>query len=344
MRSRCSVPILLHLMARIFSGVQPTAEAPHIGNYIGAFRQWVDLQDRDESFICIVDLHSMTLPWDPAELANRTRMLAATLLACGIDPKKSVLFVQSAVKEHTELTWLLTCVGRMGELSRMTQFKEKSRGKESGSVGAGLFMYPILMAADVLAYKADLVPVGDDQRQHLELMRDLAERFNRLFGDTFPLPDAFISEEGARIKSLDDPTAKMSKSSERPTGNLWMMDPPEVIREKIKRAVTDSGRDIAYGPEKPAISNLLDIYAAVTGKAPKEIAQGYEGKGYADFKTDLAEAIVSFLAPFQERYGQLMGDVSGVDATLAEGAEKAREVAASTLAEVRERVGLRFSQ
>lgn len=328
-------------MSRIFSGIQPTAEAPHLGNYIGAFKQWVDLQTQHESFICLVDLHSITLPWDPDELADRTRRLAASLVATGIDPERTVLFRQSDVREHTELAWILTCISRMGELSRMTQFKEKSKGEEGGSVSAGLFMYPVLQAADVLAYKADLVPVGDDQRQHLELMRDLAERFNRLFGATFPVPEAYIPEQGARIMSLDDTTAKMSKSSDRPTGNLWMMDPPDVVRDKIKRAVTDSGREIKYGPDKPAISNLLDIFANVSSMSPEQLVSQYEGKGYAEFKSGLADAVISFLEPFQRRFKELMEDPGELASLIAGGADKARIVADKTLQEVRERIGLR---
>jgi tryptophanyl-tRNA synthetase len=336
-----SLALYPRCMSRIFSGVQPTAEAPHLGNYIGAFKQWVDLQTKHESFICLVDLHAITLPWHPEELADRTRKLAATLLACGIDPERTVLFRQSDVAEHTELAWILTCISRMGELNRMTQFKDKSKGVEGGSAGAGLFMYPVLMAADVLAYKADLVPVGDDQRQHLELMRDLAERFNRLFGETFPVPESFIPEQGARVMSLDDTSAKMSKSSDRPTGSVWMMDPPEVVREKIKRAVTDSGREIKYGPDKPAISNLLDIFAVVSSRSPEELAGEYEGKGYAEFKSGLADAVISFLQPFQQRFQELMDDPGELASLIAGGAEKARIVADKTLQEVRERIGLR---
>lgn len=328
-------------MSRVFSGVQPTAEAPHIGNYIGAFRQWVDLQEDHESFICIVDLHSMTLPWDPKSLSQNTRQLAATLVAAGIDPERSVVFVQSDVPEHTELSWILTCVARMGELSRMTQFKDKSSKAGTAGVGAGLFMYPVLMAADVLAYRADLVPVGDDQRQHLELMRNIAERFNRDFGETFPVPEALIPARGARIMSLDDPSQKMSKSSERETSNIWMIDPPEVVRSKIGRAVTDSGRDIRYGPDKPAISNLLDIYSVVTSRPVDEIADEYQGKGYAEFKAGLSEAVIAFLEPFQKKFNELVRDAEAIDSMLDKGAARAREDAAQTLRLVRERVGLR---
>jgi tryptophanyl-tRNA synthetase len=329
-------------MARIFSGVQPTGrDGPHIGNYLGAFGQWVALQDQHESFLCVVDLHSMTLPWNPQDLRSGSRSVAASLIACGIDPERSVLFLQSDVSEHTELAWILTCLARMGELSRMTQFKEKSRGKEAGAVEAGLFAYPLLMAADVLAYRADLVPVGDDQRQHLELMRDLAERFNRSFGETFPVPEAFIPERGARIMSLDDPGEKMSKSSDRPTGQVWLLDSPETVRTKIGRAVTDSGREIHHTPDKPAISNLLEIFSGVTGKRLDELEQSYEGSGYSEFKNDLAEAMIDFLRPFQERYREVASDEAGVDKVLDLGAERARAEAVQTLALVRERVGLR---
>lgn len=329
-------------MARVFSGVQPTGEGPHIGNYIGAFRRWVELQEtQDECFYCVVDLHAMTLPWDPAALAEGVRRTAATLIATGIDPERSVLFVQSDVSEHTELTWVLTCLARMGELERMTQFKEKGRGKESASVGAGIFSYPVLMAADVLAYRAQRVPVGDDQRQHLELMRDLAVRFNSRFGETFPVPDALIGRQGARIMSLDDPTQKMSKSSERPAGTLSMLDSPGAVRKKIARAVTDSGRDVRYGPDTPAVSNLLDIYSGVTGRSVTELLVDLEGKGYAQLKGALADAVLAVLAPFQERYHELIRDPAQLDELLDRGAKRAQAVASDTLREVRERIGLR---
>lgn len=331
-------------MARVFSGVQPTGEGPHIGNYIGAFRRWVELQEtQDECFYCVVDLHAMTLPWDPAALAEGVRRTAATLIATGIDPERSVLFVQSDVSEHTELTWVLTCLARMGELERMTQFKEKGRGKESASVGAGIFSYPVLMAADVLAYRAQRVPVGDDQRQHLELMRDLAVRFNSRFGETFPVPDALIGRQGARIMSLDDPTQKMSKSSERPAGTLSMLDSPGAVRKKIARAVTDSGRDVRYGPDTPAVSNLLDIYSGVTGRSVTELLVDLEGKGYAQLKGALADAVLAVLAPFQERYHELIRDPAQLDELLDRGAKRAQAVASDTLRDVRERIGLRVT-
>lgn len=329
-------------MGRIFSGVQPTGkDGPHIGNYVGAFKQWVALQEEHESYLCIVDLHSMTMPWNPDDLLTGSRKVAAMLLACGIDPDRSILFMQSDVREHTELAWILACLARMGELSRMTQFKEKSRGIQAGSVGVGLLFYPVLMAADVLAYKADLVPVGDDQRQHLELMRDLAQRFNRDFGETFPVPEAYIPKEGARIRSLDDPSEKMSKSSDRPTGQLWLLDPPAVVRSKIGRAVTDSGNQILHAPDKPALSNLLEIYAGVTGRAISQIEDEFKGGGYAKFKSDLADAVVYLLEPLQRRFSEISEDPEWLDKVLDQGADRAREVAQGTLGLVRERVGLR---
>lgn len=299
------------------------------------------LQKGHEAFFCVVDLHSMTVPWEPAALSQRTRQTAASLLACGIDPERSTLFVQSEVPEHTELAWIFLCLSRMGELSRMTQFKDKSAGEKSVAIGTGLFVYPVLMAADVLAYRGELVPVGDDQRQHLELMRDLAERFNKTFGYTFPVPEPVIAGEGSRIMSLDDPSRKMDKSSDRPNNLIWMNDTADTVRRKISRAVTDSGREIIYGPEKPAISNLLEIFAAVTGRDVAGIQQDYDGKGYADFKAGLAEAVISFLEPFQERYGEILADKPTLDKILDEGATRAREVSSETLAAVRERIGVR---
>lgn len=328
-------------MGRIFSGVQPTGEGPHIGNYIGAFRHWVSLQEHHESFICVVDLHAITVPWEARELEGRTRKTAASLLACGVDPRQTTLFVQSDVGYHTELAWILTCISRMGELGRMTQFKDKSKGTKPGSVGAGLFMYPVLMAADVLAYRADLVPVGDDQRQHLELMRDLSERFNRLFGETFPLPEALISPQGARIMALDDPSQKMSKSDFRPSSNIWMLDPPDEVRAKIGRAVTDSGRDVSYGEDKPAISNLLDVFSVVAGRPPSEIADQYAESGYARLKADLADAVIAFLEPFQRTYRGYFEDSAELDRLLDAGAEKARVFAQETMKIVRDRIGVR---
>lgn len=330
-------------MARVFSGVQPTADAPHLGNYIGAFRQWVALQEQHECIFCVVDLHSLTMPWDPKLLSKRSRSAAASLIASGIDPERSVLFLQSEVVEHTELAWILTCVSRMGELSRMTQFKDKTRNTEGESIGTGIYMYPVLMAADVLVYRGELVPVGDDQRQHLELMRDIADRFNRTFGETFPVPDPYIPADGARIMGLDDPSYKMTKSSDRPNNLIWMNDPPEVVRKKIMRAVTDSGREVIASPDKPAVTNLLTIYAAVTERTVADIEQEYTGKGYGDFKKGLAEAVIDFLGPFRARYLEILDDPGQLDKILDAGAAQAREMAQETMHVVRDRVGLRRS-
>jgi tryptophanyl-tRNA synthetase len=328
-------------MARVFSGVQPTADVPHLGNYIGAFRQWVELQDIHECLYCVVDLHSLTVPWDSSLLARRSRQTAASLIAAGIDTERAVLFMQSEVPEHTELAWYLTCVSRMGELGRMTQFKEKSKGQDAGAIGTGLFVYPVLMAADVLAYRASLVPVGDDQRQHLELMRNIAERFNRQVGETFPLPEPLIPTRGARIMALDDPSRKMDKSSGRSNNLIWMNDPPEVVRSKISKAVTDSGRDVRYGPGKPAISNLLVIFSAVSGREVDDVAAEFENQGYARFKEALAQAINDFLDPFRTRYEEVLQDLTQLDKILDAGAEKAKDAAEQTIRLVRERVGLR---
>jgi len=327
-------------MARIFSGIKPTADIPHLGNYIGALRNWASLQGQHETIYCVVDLHSLTVPWEPKELGRRTRAAAASLIASGIDPLTSTLFVQSDVREHSELAWTLTCLARMGELGRMTQYKDKARNQEQSSVGAGLFNYPVLMAADILAHKADLVPIGDDQVQHLELARDLADRFNRLLGETFPLPQPFVSEQGSRVMSLDDPLKKMDKSAERPHSVIWMNDSPDAVRSKISRAVTDSGRDIVYGPDKPAISNLLDMFCLLSDRKVTDIEDEFQGKGYADFKSALTEVVIAFLQPFQQRFDALMADEKGLEKVLVEGAEKARAVAAETLSEVRKKVGL----
>lgn len=328
-------------MAKVFSGVQPTAEVPHLGNYIGAFRQWVTLQDEHDCLFCVVDLHGLTLPWDPKVLAMRSRQTAASLIAAGIDPKRSTLFLQSEVPEHTELSWILTCVSRMGELNRMTQFKDKSKNLINDSIGTGLFLYPVLMAADVLTYRGELVPVGDDQRQHLELMRNIAERFNRDFGQTFPVPDPYIPAEGARIMALDDPSSKMTKSTDRPNNLIWMNDSPEVVKKKIGRAVTDSGAEVRCAEDKPALTNLLTIYSAVSGASIAELEAEYEGKGYGQFKAGLTEALTSFLEPFRRRYLEILEDPEELDRILDSGAAAAREMAQETMAIVRERVGLR---
>jgi tryptophanyl-tRNA synthetase len=324
------------MQKRIFSGAQPTGNL-HIGNYLGALRNWVDLQHDYESFFCVVDLHAVTVPQDPKQLAAKTREVARVYLAAGIDPTVSTIFVQSDVKEHAELAWILNCVVRISELERMTQFKDKAK-KQRENVLVGLLTYPALMAADILLYHTDLVPVGQDQRQHLELTRDIAERFNRDFGETFRVPDAFIPKVGAKIQALDDASKKMSKSDENVNGSITLMDDADTIRRKFKRAVTDSGSEIRFDESRPAITNLLSIYQLLTGKTPEEIEAHFEGKGYAQLKGDLAEATVEFLRPFQER-------VRGIDdeelrRILSEGAEKARAIAGETMRQVKERMGI----
>jgi tryptophanyl-tRNA synthetase len=325
-------------MPRVLSGIQPTGEV-HIGNYIGAIKHWVADQHVNDSLFCLVDLHAITLPHDPETLRAKTLDLGAILLAAGIDPGVATLFVQSHVPEHAELAWVLNCYTTYGELGRMTQFKEKS-AKAKEFVSAGLFDYPVLQAADILLYHADLVPVGEDQRQHIELTRNVAARFNQRFGETFDLPEPSIPPMGARIMDLQNPTAKMSKSSDSPSGTLRVTDPPDVIAKKIKSAVTDSGRDVVAGEDKPAISNLLTIYSAITGRPIGEIEGDYAGRGYGEFKEGLAEALIAFLQPFQERYGDLVANPEDVARTLARGAEKAQSIASKTLATAYDRVGL----
>jgi len=323
---------------RIFSGIQPTGEA-HLGNYIGAIRRWVDLQHEYESFFCLVDLHALTLPWDPKRLSDDTVTFGAMLIACGIDPDRSVLFRQSQVGQHTELTWILTCVSRMGELRRMVQFKEKSKG-ETESVGVGLFTYPVLQAADVLLYGAEGVPVGEDQRQHIELTRDLGTRFNKSFGRTFVIPEPLISSKGARIMALDDPTQKMSKSAKRPNSSISLADPPESIAKKIRSAVTDSGREVTAGEDKPALTNLLTIFSALDGTPVEELEATYREGGYAAFKQALADAVVEHLRPIRKRYEDLVGDRAELERLLDTGARRAYEIAEATMVDVRSRVGL----
>jgi tryptophanyl-tRNA synthetase len=323
---------------RVFSGIQPTG-VPHLGNYLGAIRHWVTLQDQHDAFYCVVDLHALTMPWDPSTLAGQTLELGASLLACGVDPERSVLFVQSHVAAHSELAWILTCVSRMGELRRMIQFRERSRG-EAESVGAGLFTYPILQAADVLAYRAHGVPVGEDQRQHLELMRDLAERFNTTFGETFVLPEAWIPPAGARIMALDDPTQKMSKSAGRPSSSILLSDPPDSIARKIRAAVTDSGRDVVAAEDKPAVTNLLTIFSLVAGKPLEELEERFAGSGYGDFKKALAEQLIEFLTPLRSHLQDLMDDPAEIARVLGRGAERAMEASDPVLADVRARIGL----
>ena len=324
-------------MARVFSGVQPSG-APHLGNYLGAWSRWAREQTEGH-FYCIVDLHALTLPWEPSELAERTRETAAMLVACGIDPARSILFAQSQVAEHAELSWVLTCVARMGELRRMIQFKEKSKG-EAETVGVGLFAYPVLQAADVLLYRAHGVPVGEDQRQHIELMRDLAVRFNSTFGETFVVPEAWIPPAGARIMALDDPTQKMSKSAARPAASILLSDAPDALAKKIRSAVTDSGRDVVAAPDKPALSNLLTIFSLVAGRPIAELEQAYATTGYARFKQDLADALIEALAPVRGRYEELIEDPAEMSRLLARGSARAGDIGAQTMAEVGARVGL----
>lgn len=302
-------------------------------------RNWVELQSRAESYFCIVNLHAMTLPWDAASLEEQTLRTGASLLACGVDPDRACLFVQSDVPEHAELAWVFICLARMGELRRMIQFKEKSKG-ETESVGAGLFTYPALQAADVLLYQADGVPVGEDQRQHIELMRDIGGRFNLAFGETFVLPEAFIPPAGARVMSLDDPRQKMSKSASRPGSSVLLTDPPEVVVKKIRSAVTDSGREVRAGDDKPALANLLTIYAAVTGTTVAALEERFTGRGYGDFKAAMGDDVAAALAPIRQRYEELIADPGETARLLAAGSERAGAVAGATMREVRERTGL----
>ncbi len=327
-------------MPRVLSGIQPTADSFHLGNYLGAVRQWVALQETHDAFYCVVDLHAITVPHDPALLAQRTRIAAAQLLASGLDPDKCTLFVQSHVPEHTELEWVLGCLTGFGEASRMTQFKDKS-GKVGTETSVGLFTYPVLQAADILLYQADQVPVGEDQRQHLELSRTLAQRFNHRFGQTFVSPQPYILTEVAKIYDLQDPTAKMSKSSSSPQGIIDVLDDPAVIRRKISRAVTDPGSEIRADEErKPGLTNLLRIYSALSGEPVPELEARYAGAGYGAYKKDLAEVVVATFSPVRERTHAILADLPALDRVLAHGAANARKVAAATMTAVRDRIGL----
>jgi tryptophanyl-tRNA synthetase len=323
-------------MKRIFSGAQPTGNV-HLGNYLGALRNWVALQHEYESFFCIVNLHAITVPQDAKLLAEKTRELARIYLALGIDPDISTIFVQSDVSEHAELTWILNCIGRMSELERMTQFKDKAR-KQSENVTVGLFDYPVLMAADILLYHTDLVPVGEDQKQHLELTRDLAIRFNRDYGDTFRVPEPYIPKLGARIMSLSDPAKKMSKSDDDPHGCVMLLDDPDAVSRKFKRAVTDSGTEIRFDDSRPAITNLLTIYQLLTGQKPAAIESHFSGKGYAQLKQDLADVTVEFLQPFQERVRGISDEE--LNRILRQGREKAQQIAGATLKKVKAGMGI----
>jgi tryptophanyl-tRNA synthetase len=324
---------------RVFSGIQPSGTS-HLGTYLGALKNWVAVQEQYESYFCIVDLHALTLPQDPKVLRSNVREMAAIFIAVGLDPERAVIFRQSRVSGHAELAWLLNCIARVGELSRMTQFKDKSQRGGAESASVGLYDYPVLQAADILLYNANLVPVGEDQRQHLELTRTLARRFNGLYGDTFVVPEPMILETGARVMALDEPTSKMSKSAPTPVGYIALLDEPDVIRRKIRRAKTDSGSEVVASPDKPAITNLLNIYAGLTGRTVPEIEEQYRGKGYGDFKKDLAEVVVESLTPIRERTLELLDDPRELDGILEDGAEKAHEVASSTLHDAWARLGL----
>jgi tryptophanyl-tRNA synthetase len=323
----------------IFSGIQPTGRK-HLGNYIGAIIQYVAGQDRaDPAIYCIVDLHALTVPYDPAELRERTYDTVAILIAAGLDPDRCVLFRQGDVQEHAELTWLLSSVIPLGELNRMHQFRDKSAAQRE-LVRSGLLFYPVLMAADVLAYRAHEVPVGEDQREHLEVMRRAAERFNKRYGELLVVPEARIPEVGARIGDLQEPERKMSTTGGTEQGTVYVLDDPDTIRRKFKRAVADSGREIVRAPDKPGISNMIEIMAVARGIAPEQVEREFEGSGYGDFKAAVADAVVDWLAPVQERYDDLRADDARLEAILEAGAEKARAIAAPIVAEVREVMGV----
>ena len=326
---------------RVLSGIQPTADSFHLGNYLGALRQWVALQDSYDAFYCVVDLHAITVPQDPVLLSRRTRVAAAQLLGAGLDPDRCTLFVQSHVPEHVELAWVLGCMTGFGEASRMTQFKDKSSREGQDQASVGLFTYPILQAADILLYQADQVPVGEDQRQHLELSRTLAQRFNHRYGQTFVPPQPYILDDVAKIYDLQDPTAKMSKSSSSPQGIIDVLDEPAALRKKIARAVTDPGSEVRADPDgKPGVTNLLRIYSALSGEPVATVEAKYSGAGYGAFKKDLAELVVASFAPIRERTERILADEAGLDRLLADGAARARRVAGQTMATVRERMGL----
>jgi tryptophanyl-tRNA synthetase len=335
-------------MARVFSGIKPTGDM-HLGNFLGAVQRWVEQQPpagseaarNHDAIFCVVDLHGLTVPWVPAEFTATTRNLATMLMAAGLTLDRSLLFVQSHVRAHAELTWILNCVATYGELRRMTQFKEKADKGGQESLSVGLFDYPVLMAADILLYDTEEVPVGDDQRQHVELTRDIAQRFNHHFGDTFVIPKATYPEVGARIMDLQEPTKKMSKSEESPQGTVLFVDPPKTIEKKIKSAVTDSGTEVRHDREnKPGISNLIEIYGAATGTSIAEVERTFEGAGYGKFKTAVAEAVVEYLRPFQERYAELVADPGEVDRRIAAGADSAEAKSEEVLARALRAAGL----
>src|SRR3954471_12460191 len=323
---------------RIFSGIQPTG-AKHLGNYVGAIRRWVDDQDRGEALFCVVDLHALTVPYDPVALRESTLSTAATLMAAGLDPERCILFRQSDVHEHSELSWLISSVTAHGDLNRMTQFKDKS-AKQRELVSAGLFFYPVLMAADVLAYRAGEVPVGDDQRQHVELMRDIAIRFNERFGELLVVPEGTYPEVGARIMDLQEPTNKMSTTGGTPQGTVLVLDDEKTVTKKFKSAVTDSGSDVRRAPDKPGITNLIETMSAATGASPEAIEAEFDGGGYGAFKGAVADAVVEYLRALRERYHELRADDAEIERALAAGADKARSIASGTLVDVRSVMGV----
>lgn len=322
----------------IFSGIQPSGDLT-LGNYLGAVKNWAALQDEYQCYYCVVDLHAITVRQDPAALRKRTLDVMSILIASGIDPEANVLYMQSHVSAHAELAWLLNCFTYMGELSRMTQFKEKS-AKAGDNINAGLFTYPVLMAADILLYQADLVPVGVDQKQHLELTRDIAIRFNNIYGDVFTVPEPYIPKAGAKIMSLQEPEKKMSKSDENTNAFIALLDPPDVIARKLKRAVTDSDGEIRFAEEKPGVSNLLTIYSAITGKAIPECEKEFAGQGYGALKQGVTEAVIAELEPLQKRYHEVRGDKAFLEKIMTENAEKAAYAARKTLSKVQRRIGL----
>ena len=323
---------------RVLSGIQPTGSI-HLGNYLGAIQNWVKSQDEYDNFFCVVDLHAITVPQDPKKLRSNIHELACILFAAGLDPQKCSLFVQSDIPEHTELTWILNCHTPMSWMSRMTQFKEKSQNqKDKGSIG--LFDYPVLMAADILLYDTNLVPVGEDQTQHLELTRDIAERFNSIYGETFKMPDIMVSKVAARVMGLDDPLKKMSKSEEKQNHAVYLLDPPEKTRKKIMRATTDSSAEIRFDENRPGIFNLLGIYQALSGENRQNIEAKFEGKGYGDFKKSLAELVIDSIEPIRKRYEELAADPAHVEKLLKEGAKKVRPVAQNVIERVKTKVGL----
>ncbi|THA24874.1 tryptophan--tRNA ligase [Streptomyces sp. RKND-216] len=325
---------------RVLSGIQPTSGSFHLGNYLGAVRQWVDLQEGHDAFYMVVDLHAITVPQDPAELRKSTRLAAAQLLAAGLDPQRCTLFVQSHVPEHAQLAWVMNCLTGFGEASRMTQFKDKSAKQGAEGTTVGLFTYPILQIADILLYQADRVPVGEDQRQHVEITRDVAERFNSRYGRTFTIPQPYILKETAKIYDLQEPSIKMSKSASSPKGIINLLDEPKVSAKKIKSAVTDTETEIRFDVvDKPGVSNLLTILSTLTGASVPELENRYAGKGYGALKTDLAEVVAGWAEPFRARTREYMEDPETLDSLLAEGADKARSVAAETLAEAYDKVG-----